>query len=452
MRLISRKRNTLKKTAIALLLVLGSFLSPYTHVGVLAASDLSINGPDSHAVSEGTTLIHVPFRGDGIASVSLAVTGYGLDASWSDVTWRLYPEVCDAYFYVTISSGFTEGIVYFQLNDDNRVILEKGINFVHATSETNGASSEQVTNMESFNSKLNELKQEFPHHSFWRDTFPKSPFNTAKECYGFAMLLSDRVFGSCRNSNQENWPIISTSSSMDGLKPGDVVRGNDHTVFVTGVSSDGQYVTYVDCNYRQIAGEQDNHGGSAYCIIHWDRTVTKSRLYNICGASNFEVLRALNNNIGTSSSNNTNEEVSIPDGVYMIYSKADRNLFINNSNGIDADGNALILYPDDQTISGQWYVSGLGNGNYRIYWMGSSENRVMDMNMTKGNVDLYGIYTYVNDNTWTFILESDGYYSLRRTADLNKVVTASKLEAWAPLLISDNQSNDTQRWQLVPIY
>ena len=79
----------------------------------------------------------------------------------------------------------------------------------------------------------------------------------ATQCHGFAAMISDMLFG-------KDAPI-STVSSFDELRPGDVIRFEnlEHTLMV--LSKHDDYITVVECN----ANYRD-------CIINWYRKVTKS--------------------------------------------------------------------------------------------------------------------------------------------------------------------------------
>ena len=92
-----------------------------------------------------------------------------------------------------------------------------------------------------FDQKLSSLRSEYPNYSVWDGSF-----DGGTQCYGFANMIGNKVFGS---TPSKSWTIV---YSIDNVKPGDVVQygnpnnGYGHTIFVTGVS--GNTITYLDCN------------------------------------------------------------------------------------------------------------------------------------------------------------------------------------------------------------
>ncbi len=84
----------------------------------------------------------------------------------------------------------------------------------------------------------------------------------AWQCMGFAYRLQQLVYG----GDPYNWSANTDyTSAMANLKPGDVVRYSNHSIFITYVS--GDYIEYADCN-------SDGH-----CKIRWGaHDKTKSSL------------------------------------------------------------------------------------------------------------------------------------------------------------------------------
>lgn len=82
----------------------------------------------------------------------------------------------------------------------------------------------------------------------------------AWQCHGFALLLSDKIFGSNRNTNTSLWQKTNyTRGSFSGqLYAGDILRlystedDAGHTIFVYKVTSDRVY--YADCNSNNDCG------------------------------------------------------------------------------------------------------------------------------------------------------------------------------------------------------
>ena len=115
-----------------------------------------------------------------------------------------------------------------------------------------------------FDQKMSSLRSKYPNYSTWTGTF-----NGGKQCYGFAHMIGNDVFGSLPSS----WTKV---YSIDSVKVGDLIQygntsGSGHTIFVTGVS--GNTITFLDCN-----GNGNYSGGSKVrtCGIKWDNTIQKN--------------------------------------------------------------------------------------------------------------------------------------------------------------------------------
>ena len=135
---------------------------------------------------------------------------------------------------------------------------------------------------------LSQLRQKFPHGKYWNggnaDSYTSSPCNhhggcsyngscgcnsflgLSIQCMGYAEKLGYDATGYNPRNNANGWYTYTSSSALDNLKPGDIVRykNGGHSIYVTGVN--GDTVTYTDCN-------SDGH-----CIIRWDATISKSTL------------------------------------------------------------------------------------------------------------------------------------------------------------------------------
>lgn len=135
---------------------------------------------------------------------------------------------------------------------------------------------------------LAQLRQKFPAGKYWNggnsDSYTSSPCthhyncnyngscgcNSFKglsiQCMGYAEKLGYDATGYNPRNNANGWYTNYSSSAIDSLKPGDIVRylNNGHSIYVTAVN--GNTVTYTDCN----------HGNT--CIIRWDVTISKSEL------------------------------------------------------------------------------------------------------------------------------------------------------------------------------
>lgn len=141
---------------------------------------------------------------------------------------------------------------------------------------------------------ISKLKERFPAGKYWNrvslsynnpDGVTRTPcpanhntepntcndFKGYAQCWGFAYRLAYGYYGSCPATG--GWSQSTDPSSLDSLKPGDIVRfksGNyGHSIWVIGV--DGDKVTFADCN------------GDYHCGIRWggDAVTYKSTLRQI---------------------------------------------------------------------------------------------------------------------------------------------------------------------------
>ena len=149
---------------------------------------------------------------------------------------------------------------------------------------------------------LTQLRQKFPHGKYWNHAnnpgasnsvnnqngytstpctkhggyigtssqtcngFSPSGTQLSWQCMGYAEKLGYDATGYNPRNNSNGWHTYTSSSALNNLKPGDIVRykNGGHSIYVTGVN--GETVTYTDCN-------SDGH-----CIIRWDATISKSTL------------------------------------------------------------------------------------------------------------------------------------------------------------------------------
>lgn len=99
---------------------------------------------------------------------------------------------------------------------------------------------------------------------------PDGVTQLSHQCMGYAEKLGYDATGYNPRNNAHGWTTSTSTSALNSLKPGDIVRfqhgANPHSIYITGV--DGDTVTYTDCN-------SDGH-----CIIRWDVTMNISTLRN----------------------------------------------------------------------------------------------------------------------------------------------------------------------------
>ena len=89
------------------------------------------------------------------------------------------------------------------------------------------------------------------------------------QCMGYAEKCGYDMTGFNPRNNANGWNTSYSSSALNNLKAGDIVRykNDGHSIYVTAVS--GDIVTYTDCN---------GAGSAKKCIIRWGETITKSTL------------------------------------------------------------------------------------------------------------------------------------------------------------------------------
>lgn len=126
--------------------------------------------------------------------------------------------------------------------------------------------------------------------------FSPSGTQLSWQCMGYAEKLGYDSTGYNPRANANGWTTSYSTSALDNLKAGDIVRyKNDvHSIFVTGVN--GDIVTYTDCN-------SDGH-----CIIRWDATISKSTL-----RSTFTYVRVSPRDLSEGSSSIVNNPIGMLD-------------------------------------------------------------------------------------------------------------------------------------------
>ncbi len=208
-----------------------------------------------------------------------------------------------------------------------------------------------------FNSKLNNLRTEYPDYSTWYDSF-----DGGTQCFGFARLMAYEVFGTYASS----WSV---DYSISAVKPGDVLQygpttGSGHTVFVTAVS--GDTITFVDCNGN------GNYSGSTKvrtCGIKWDNTISKSgKMYGRISFSYRLVAPQLSSDVPPS-----NPTISKNQVWYDLQDTIKIKGYADNATKYivvidDANGNRLI----DEVVSGNEFSIAaetlVGISGYGDYW------------------------------------------------------------------------------------
>ena len=160
------------------------------------------------------------------------------------------------------------------------------------------------------------------------------------QCMGFAEKLGYDATGYNPRNNANGWVTYTSSSALNNLKPGDIVRykNNGHSIYVIAVN--GDTVTYADCN-------SDNH-----CIIRWDATISKATL-----RSSFTHVRSAPSAITPSTSCSCSTSYA---GTY-ICTTSSANLTIRSGHGSSYSAIGSIPSGASVTVS---KASGTGSGDW----------------------------------------------------------------------------------------
>lgn len=96
---------------------------------------------------------------------------------------------------------------------------------------------------------------------FWVEGCTCKKFMGTSQCHGFALKIGYDLYG----TNPDRW--TKKKNTLDGLCVGDLIRlENWHTIVVTGISADGNYLYICDGNWDYSCG------------IDWDRAFSVSRI------------------------------------------------------------------------------------------------------------------------------------------------------------------------------
>jgi len=283
-----------------------------------------------------------------------------------------------------------------------------------------------------FDSKMSELKGQYPNYSCWNDRF-----DNGSECWGFANMLGYKVFG----TKPSTWKKV---YSINNVKKGDLIQygstnGSGHTVFVTSVS--GDTITFVDCNGNgnYSGANKVRHNG-----VLWGNTIKKgNKMYGridfsyICVSPGFD---------------NPNPVTTTP----SIWKNSDSYTVGNSAtltwNSVDnATGYWLaVWYKGEQIVttqvsgSSEYTLNNLGEGEYTAYITAYNDNSSKQGSVTFrvnyldigtnfiANIIKVDSWSHVvNDNTnacigkevgnaneyYEFVRQSDGSYIIKSLED-----------------------------------
>lgn len=315
-----------------------------------------------------------------------------------------------------------------------------------------------------FDSKMSELKGQYPNYSCWNDRF-----DNGSECWGFANMLGYKVFG----TKPSTWKKV---YSINNVKKGDLIQygstnGSGHTIFVTSVS--GDTITFVDCNGNgnYSGANKVRHNG-----VLWGNTIKKgNKMYGridfsyICVSPGFD---------------NPNPVTTTP----SIWKNSDSYTVGNSAtltwNSVDnATGYWLaVWYKGEQIVttqvsgSSEYTLNNLGEGEYTAYITAYNDNSSKQGSVTF-RVNYLDIGTnfianiikadswshVVNDNTnacigkevgnaneyYEFVRQSDGSYIIKSLEDGKYLdVSDGGNKNGQNVGFSDYTGENNQRWYI----
>lgn len=183
-------------------------------------------------------------------------------------------------------------------------------------------------------------------------------FDNAIQCMGFAMKVSYDAFG----SSSRGWAQRYT---LDGLKPGDVVRYATHSIFVTAVFGDS--ITYGDAN-----------SSNASCIIRWNKTTTKAAILSK-GLQYVSIApRTLMPSAGGSGA--ITKSGLVDGGIYYLKNEH-QGKYLDVKDSAAYNGAKLQVHPFNGSLAQQWKVLANSNGTYKIV---SMVNQAYTLDVTEG--------------------------------------------------------------------
>ena len=298
-----------------------------------------------------------------------------------------------------------------------------------------------------FDSKMSELKGQYPNYSCWNDRF-----DNGSECWGFANMLGYKVFG----TKPSTWKKV---YSINNVKKGDLIQygstnGSGHTIFVTSVS--GDTITFVDCNGN------GNYGGAnkvRHNGVLWGNTIKKgNKMY---GRINFSYICV------SPGFDNPNPVTTTP----SIWKNSDSYTVGNSAtltwNSVDnATGYWFsVWYKGEQIVttqvsgSSEYTLNNLGEGEYTAFItayndisskQGSVTFRVnyldIGTNFIANIIKVDSWSHVVNDNTNACIGKEEGnaneYYEFTRQSDGAYIIKS--LEDGKYLEVSDGGNKNGQ--------
>ena len=292
----------------------------------------------------------------------------------------------------------------------------------------------------------------------------KGSFAGAEQCHGWALKVTNELFGSNRNGNYNLWTDIAYPNvTADDLCIGDIVRypvpkyKYDHSIVIIDIQGDTVY--YADCNW----------GENCYSAVHpingnsicWNRSTTKAQINAKLNASNcFEyghqnqkgrIIHHIQNDVKSL------KDVFVPDGskqdigtdfTAYITPKSNSKLAVQVA-GIGNGANVNLTTRNENSQSQKWYFQRQSDGSYSIKNLYSGN--YLDIE-NSGNIDHENVQVWsggTGDKQCWFIYSYNGGYRLvpRSSAqDLKSLDIGDDIKDGANLQIYQAVSNNNA-WQ-----
>ena len=294
----------------------------------------------------------------------------------------------------------------------------------------------------------------------------------AIQCMGFAYKLAYDAYG----SSARTW------TQQYNLKPGDIIRYDTHSIFVTAVN--GDTIIYGDAN-----------GQNSSCIIRWNRSTTKSAILNrglvyvkiapwnllqnsstvtesglidggvyyiknhwkdkyldVKDAEVYNGAKLQVHPLNRSDAQKWRVRLN-PNGTYKIISMLDERYTLDLTDGLDVQENRIQLWESNANVNSQFMLTNNPNGTKSILPAGSATRALDIYSGPDATRYSYAVQIYTKNSSspsqqWTFE-PADGVYYIKNLKDGKYLdVPGANLYNGALLQVHSFNGTDAQKWQL----
>ena len=268
--------------------------------------------------------------------------------------------------------------------------------------------------------RLNELRNTAGYRE--GDTFGGS-FSGAIQCHGWALKLTNALFGSDANSSNLWTDTPYPSVTADDLCIGDIVRYNcgtyEHSIVVINIVGDRVY--YADCNWGENC-DYCTHSwwGNSIC---WNRSMTKSEINSKLNAKcvepghegqNGRIIHHSQNDVKSFEEKPNLANLGDSFTATMVFKKDKTGNTVISADGTKANSNVEISKRSDELKENQiWKFERQSDGSYYIKNTASDLYLDVDNEETENgtNIKLYN-YSASNAQKWCIIAVKTGGYRL----------------------------------------